>query len=432
MSNNKINFLFILLLLALALRIIYVANNDIDPHNDMYRYVKAAQNLETAGTFGDYHSVPLYPMFLSSIFAVFGKNYLIARLIQALLSAFVCFLIYSIANKTFGKKAAMLSLVISIFYVDFYSYAAVLMSETLAIFIFLIIIYFLIKDENYILIGILFGALILTRAVFITLLPAIIIWIAIRNNKNAIIKKSSILIFFTLLLAAPWSMRNTIKYNKFVFLSPIGAGNIYLGHNPSADGGTAHYDFLNHDYGKFWNDITLSEAEKGEIAFKKAVKYMITHPYREFQLVFLKLSRYWSLRTNFSFYHTKYPLQKLFFFLAILSHAILYPLCLFGMSFSISNKNASGLTFIILNFTLVFITLFSGVYRFHFPLQPLIIIFAGYTITILPDIISGIKSGEIKLFSLKLMLPAIFTLYIYVSFIFQFLSRFNTVINILK
>lgn len=45
-----------------------------------------------------------YPLYLSTIYRIFGSNILIPRIIKALLSTFTCYLLYKLSSRTFGEK----------------------------------------------------------------------------------------------------------------------------------------------------------------------------------------------------------------------------------------------------------------------------------------------------------------------------------------
>ena len=95
--------------------------------------------------------MPLYPLFLASIYSIFGHNYLAVRIIQCIMSALLCIMIFYIGKMTFGRKTGFFAALILAFYQPYIYYLyyggpAFLFSENLFNFLFLIFILFLVKE----------------------------------------------------------------------------------------------------------------------------------------------------------------------------------------------------------------------------------------------------------------------------------------------
>jgi len=365
-KNKELKLVGGLFLLSLAIRIIYVIFIKVDPWCDMAYYNQAALSILDNGLGRNYEFIsepPLYPLFLAAIFRVFGHIYLAARLIQAFISACTCILIYFIGKETFDKRVGAVACLISVFYFDFISYSGILMAETLSLFLFLLVVYLIIKNKSLTFAAIIFGLTILVKLLYLVALPGLVIWIFLKTKKNRFLK---ILKFggVTFLVVSSWMIRNYYFLNKAGLSFQTGIV-IYLGHNPSADGG-CNYDFIQHDYGRFYVDSSLSLSEKNKIAMSKAIDYVVTHPLREVQLIFLKFARYWTPKSRFDFYTANYPLQGVFFISMILINVVLLPLCFMAMFFPVRSKDNYGLMIIVFNFTLVFITIFFGIWAHEF------------------------------------------------------------------
>ncbi len=430
--ENPRKILAILFFAALIIRLFYVSQINIKPWCDMALYDACALDIIDNGVLNATDELiiepPVYPLFLAGIFYIFGHNYLVVRLIQALLSAFICILIYLIAKNIFNKKIGLTSCLISVLYFDFFSYAGILMAETLSLFIFTLLIYLiLLNDRKYILCGILSGILILTKAVYMIMLPPLCVWMWIKFRDG---KKIFQFVFFTFLIILPWTIRNYFVYKKFVLVCAVAGQGAYIRHNPVADGGP-NFDFQFHQDGKFLVDESLPWLERNKIAGKKAFEFAISHPFKELQLVFIGLYRYWGLNSHFSFYAKKYPLQRLFFYAMIIINGVIYPLCFLGIAFSMGNKNAQLLTYIIFTFTFCFITIFPATRRLHFPLVPFVIIFSSFGILILPNIIGKMRAKKLKEISGKVLPVLFFTTYMCIGFLIHFISRYKAVLKIL-
>ncbi|MBI4801356.1 MAG: glycosyltransferase family 39 protein [Elusimicrobia bacterium] len=422
------NYVFLLLFAGLVIRIFYVwLAGGVLPWTDMQRYDEA----RLAILHGQKYAAdwpPLYPLFLAAVSFLFGESHLPLYIAQAVLSALTCLFIYLIADRTFGKTAGLLSLVISCFYVDMVWYPAVLLAETLGLLLLCAVVYLLLDRRSPVLAGILFGLTCLTKGVYLITFPGLLLWLMLRPGKKeaaaAVLKFTA----FTFLTIAPWTVRNYYEYKGFVLLAPQDGPSIFLGHNPSATGG-ADFFFVNKDYGKWFTDDSISVVEKGRIAKKMALEYALSHPLREAQLFFLKLSKYWSLRTHFDINNGPYPLKTPFFFLSIITHIFLFPACFLGAVFSLKDKNAFISTIIISVNTLAFTTLFFASGRMRYQLAPFIIILASYGLRILPEIAGKLRGPAAGGISKKLAAAAALTFLLYANFIYQVIEKHKDIAN---
>jgi 4-amino-4-deoxy-L-arabinose transferase-like glycosyltransferase len=103
------------LLIALALRLIYVAQIRDAPYFEV-PLVDGANYVRTAGVIagGDllagpqvFWQAPLYPYFLALLMGLFGLGLGQVYVIQALIGAFSCWLVYRIGRRLFGDREAL-------------------------------------------------------------------------------------------------------------------------------------------------------------------------------------------------------------------------------------------------------------------------------------------------------------------------------------
>ena len=357
---------------------------------------------------------------------------------QSVLSSLTCLLIYLTAKETFNKTAGIIALFISCFYVDMIWFSGVLMSETLGLFLLCAVVYLILLKRSPVLTGAIFGMACLTKGIYLITFPALLLWIflmydssaaapsqrppAPKTDKKKAAWAAAKFALFTFLVISPWTVRNYYEYGGFVLLAPHDGPSIFIGHNPSATGGADFY-FVDKDYGKWYTDKSLSGLKASQVAFKLAVDYAVNHPAREAQLFFLKLSKYWSLRTHFDMNNGPYPLKKTFFFLSILTHFLLLPACFLGAVFSLKNRSAVISTITICLNTLVFATLFFASGRMRFQLVPFIIILASYGFYLAPEMISRLRRSDMAGVSGRLTAAAAMTLLLYANFVVQILEK---------
>lgn len=165
-----------------------IALNILEHHQ--YQYEGGATNIE-----------PVYPLFLASIFAVFGPNNDAVRIVQIGLFAMSVLLIYALASIVFGyRKGYIISVLCALFYA-LAATASVLNREIVLIFLLLALTFALYRMQDaslrsrrwYIVAGILTGLLTLTNGVFELLFIFIVANIIYIFRKHLSLKKLTII-----------------------------------------------------------------------------------------------------------------------------------------------------------------------------------------------------------------------------------------------
>lgn len=180
---------------------------------------------------------PLYPFSLSIVYLIFGHSYPAVRIVQALLSALSCYILYLTAKEILNEQSAFISAWIFSFYPGAIYLCGRLLSETLFILLFLSVFYFLFKKKNVYLAGIFLGLSILTRPNVLAFLPFLYIWFLFMLSKKELLIQGSIVIVEILIITSPWIIRNYKIYHRFVLISTQGGWTFFACNNSSADGG---------------------------------------------------------------------------------------------------------------------------------------------------------------------------------------------------
>ena len=114
--KKQLYYIIILILVGFILRVFFILRFGVRESPDALLYSNIALNfLQGKGfiqTIRPYEFItpPLYPLFLSFIYLIFGKeNYLAAVIIQSLFGASTCVLIYLIGRKIFNTGVGILS-----------------------------------------------------------------------------------------------------------------------------------------------------------------------------------------------------------------------------------------------------------------------------------------------------------------------------------
>jgi len=235
MKFSKEKYLLTLIFLfAFIIRLVFVLGSNDMPSSDASVYDKLAlsisQNKGYINKDGTAHSwyPPFYPFFLSVIYRLFGHSYTAVRVIQSILGASSCLLIYLIGKRVCGIAVARVAGFVSIVYFPFIKSAELLLTELVFMVLLLLIVRYVLKIQkdarfkNCVILGLLLGVALLTKYIM-SLFPLFIVFVFIylkREHPTYNLKKYTIVLLFFILSISPWIIRNWNVYHKFVPVSP--------------------------------------------------------------------------------------------------------------------------------------------------------------------------------------------------------------------
>ena len=240
------HLMLVIFLLALIIRLIFVIPSKNIPSSDAASYDSLGLSLSKGDGYvnadGSPNSFrpPFYPAFLAIIYKFFGHSYPAVRVIQSIIGAIACVLIFLIAGRIGGSSMGFLSSFLFAAYPPFIKSAELLLTELFFTFILLLIIFYLfkiqehIRNKDCIILGILLGIGLLTRSMMI-LFPFFIIPVFIYSKKGPLLnifKKYMIVLLFLGLTVLPWIIRNYAVYHKFVPVSTQGGITFYSSYRP--------------------------------------------------------------------------------------------------------------------------------------------------------------------------------------------------------
>src|SRR3989338_4946130 len=398
-NNLKKKPLLYILLGSLFLCIAYSFVFRIHPVVDARAYDHIAQNIisgngfvEDAGADVKFDKAitrigPLYQYFLAFIYLVFGHNYEVVWIIQALLHTVSAYFVYLSAKILFKKyeKVELMALgstIIFGFSPDLVEISAMLMTETLYIFFWTWLIWYFLnfidKEKisgskswiNAISLGIISGLAVLARPPVLFVLPVIFLYFVFKKKyKQIIIMSVAIGAIFT-----PWTVRNYMAYEKIMPFGAAGGYNFWIGNHVGATGEQDKpeevEDFIV-EYGAYLvSDKSIDE-------FKIFVR---NYPLDFIRLTALRINRYFSVIRPMGFWFYDSGISQ---FLFLMSSAV-WSLLLFVLSLYASIKLWSQrsntlnyiFAFIFLTPLILFITVVETRYRFQ--IYPLLSLLAGY------------------------------------------------------
>lgn len=193
-----------------------------------------------------YFRGPLYPYLLALIYTIFGSKIFIAKLIQTIGGAVICWLIYRLGASLVNERAGRIAGIIAVFYGPMIFYESELLLEWLAILTALGMLVVISREpsslssKHFLFAGIFGGLSAIARPNILPVLILIGIWILWKLNGNAARQRRLInaLIFAAGIAACilPVTIRNYVVADDLVLISSQGGVNFHIANNAEADG----------------------------------------------------------------------------------------------------------------------------------------------------------------------------------------------------
>ena len=193
-----------------------------------------ASFLSSTSPLGDLNTLghpPGYSILIASIFAVFGESNTAVQFVQVTCDALAAVVIFMIVAELMPFSAAVIAGMLAAFSPQFAWNSVLLLPDSLAVLPILLAVYCLVRGVRRprLLTLIIAGALIgvscwlRANAMFLTVFIALAVPLLIKNNWRYALA----VVFGTLLIVLPLTIRNAIVFHRFIPLS-LGAGQTLL------------------------------------------------------------------------------------------------------------------------------------------------------------------------------------------------------------
>ena len=227
-SDKKIIFLIIFLSLINSLFYNLFFDNSI-LYADANEYDQIAKNI-LKGYFSldaDHKIItmkrePLYPLFISIIYYIFGEKLFWIQFFQTFIFILTCIITYLFARDYFGRKIAIISAILISCLPTLANYSVYLLTEnlfTLLLVLFLYLFVTALKKNSllfFLISGFILGLSALTKAIMVPFVFFIFILIFFLKKKLDIsIVNIFIFLFIFIITISPWSYRNYKFFNTF-------------------------------------------------------------------------------------------------------------------------------------------------------------------------------------------------------------------------
>jgi 4-amino-4-deoxy-L-arabinose transferase-like glycosyltransferase len=332
---------------------------------------------------------PGYPAFLALIYWVSGvgaRRFLAARLAQALLSATLAPLSWTLARQIgYCPRIARWAAIIIAVFPLLIIYPLALASENL--FVPLLVLALILtlravereRPHGYLVAGFVLGLAALTRSIVAGFVPVAGTWIwRTAREKRTGLRNAVLLGLGFLTITAPWAVRNTLLHGQLTWIETSLGYNLYIGYHPQSTG-TFQYG-ISLDLLPILDDVERST--RGTEAFWAFVR---GDPWRVPYLMIRKAGYLWGLdsRALIYFYANhllgQWPawLLGLVFLIICGPLVVLLPAAVAGMVCGPLGKRKLLVVALLATYTGMHMLIMAEA-RFHVPLLPIVGILAAY------------------------------------------------------
>ncbi|MDI6858281.1 MAG: glycosyltransferase family 39 protein [Dehalococcoidia bacterium] len=294
---------------ALAARIFWVVYVPADPTDlqtmdDTIFYHGSATSLaEGKGYLNPwvgYHTAqwpPGYSFLLAAVYWLPGPDVPAAWSTNILLGTLTCVALYWLGVLVAGQRAGALAGFIFAVFPGHVFFSTLVMSESLFVLIVVIAMALLalsLRGEEpgvplLLLIGAALAAAALVRGQgLFMLVVAFLLWGIAGGDWAKALRRTAVVTVTALALIMPWTIRNYVAMDAFVFISTNDGGNLFMGHNENSNG---RFNASDTWIGSWAEHLSWEEreVETSNVALREGLKFMFTHPWREAQLSATKI-----------------------------------------------------------------------------------------------------------------------------------------------
>ncbi|MFH1681332.1 MAG: tetratricopeptide repeat protein, partial [Candidatus Eisenbacteria bacterium] len=382
----------LVLLAALILRLVYLWESRGNPFFDQ-PVIDAAEYFGWARTIagGEWlwtrvhiHG-PGYP-YLLAILIRLGGSFGTFYLVQHLLGAAILFLLYDTGRVVAGRSVGLAAAVLAVLYPRFLFLESLLLAETLATFLNLLLLRAAAglatrpaRPLLWAAVGMLAGLSAATRPTILAVLPVLLYWAYRSGPREEGVRRAGAVLAGVVLLVAPVFLRNA-EIGDPVLIQANGGMNFYIGNRAGADG------LASVAPGTEWNAIeriateagAFREVDRDRYYYRKTLEEMGREPLRAAGRAAKRFLLFWGgweveIGQDFDFYRERSGVLKLLF----LPAAILAPLALYGVLLALRAGWTKNLPLLVLLSYLAAVLPFPYASRYRMPVFPVHILFAA-------------------------------------------------------
>src|SRR3989344_1480617 len=389
---QKEKLICIIALISVIASLVYSFGYRIRPAVDAFAYDQVGWHLATGQAFrldlsapliqdeAITYQGPLYQFFIACLYWLFGHHYEAIWIAQALLRGLSVIILFLLCREIFGSEQRQIGWIAGTIFglhPDLVEISAMLMTETVFIFLSILLVYVIVRFENgmnikrAMLLGIIFAAAVLARST-IGILGLVIAWLCYRQRAW---KPFIVFVMIGGLLMTPWIVRNYRTYHIFLPTMANFGYNFWVGNRIDADG-------------EGGNPQVLLDAikEKGAIeanyyALAQFKTFIKAHPLQYLKLTGSRVLKYFSpLRPMGFWFYQKGIGQLIFVTSSALTALILFITSFAGLGIAWQEERQNirlrvvGITALLTCLSIVLILVET---RYRLPIYPFLAVFSG-------------------------------------------------------
>lgn len=393
--------------MALALRVVYVLQSRASPlfdapDMDALYHLEWARALVRGEDFapGPFFRAPGYPWFLALLTRVLGEGLLAPRLVQAVIGAGSCVLVYLLGERLFDRRTGLVAAAITAAYAMLVYFEGELLLPVLEVPTALVAVLLAVRygDRPGLvrvgLAGAALGVAAIVRPNILLWGVAAALWILCTSGRPLWTKVRDAAIYALAALAPilPITAYNTFAGGDAVLISTQGGVNFWIGNNPTSDGSTAIAPGTRPDWwGGFEDTVAQAEAAEGRELLPSEVSrhysarawnWIASDPWAAIKHFGWKLRLYW---TDHELGNNQ---DEVFFareFGPVLSVApfgfgFVAPLGLLGLALSVRRFRRIGPAWLFAPMWCASVVAFFVCARFRIPMMPVLGVFAAHSL----------------------------------------------------
>ncbi len=427
-SARPLLSLTLILALALALRLafLFLAGVNAPLSGDEPAYQQIAVNLAAGRGFVQNNNpffpgqdlyawqAPLYPLSLGLLYLLTGPSPLVGKLFGIVVGVATVWATFDLTRRVWHDKrrdlVALLAALIVAVYPGFLTNAHLLLSETLFTLLLVLAFDLLVAaaQRNFspglsIAAGVTWGLATLTRGITLYAVVPLALWLVwvgrdrIRTAGNRVwsylqalrrpLVAAGLFVLMTIVVIAPWTIRNYTVFKQFVPLETKGGVNFWLGNSPFTPG-----DFIRNVWKVGVREPMLAVLPQDEIARDRAayalgLNYVSQNPFVFIGRMPYKFADFWGFERNLvdvaDATHANRSggwnsLSKIAAdFLSDVIYVLVVLAAVGGLVLSPDNRYKLLIGGFMLYFVAVHVAVFGDA-RFHFPLIPFLAMYAAW------------------------------------------------------
>jgi tetratricopeptide (TPR) repeat protein len=435
MATRFLPLAVVIFLVSLTVRLVHLFQIRRAPFftllmGDAQSYHAWAQRLAAGDWIGSdvFYQAPLYPYFLGTVYAIFGRDLVIVRIIQAIIGSLSCVLVALTARRLFSERAGLIAGLGLALYGPAIFFDSLIQKSVLDVFFVSLALWIIstivtashvgstfrwTSRLRFFALGLTMGALSLTRENALVLIAVVFVWIFLRPfvrrpdlpvgrktpelklgpTTRGAFKPVSAAAAFALglsMVLVPVALRNYAVGGGFYLTTSQFGPNFYIGNNETATGtyqplrfGHGDPKYERQDARELAQQATgrrLTPAEVSRYWASRALGYIWTQPGDWLELMGRKIMLAWNgAEVADTEDQLSYADWSLLLRVAsrVWHFGVLAPLALFGIWATWPRRAELSLLYLMPAAYVLALIAFAVMARYRYPLVPFLILFAS-------------------------------------------------------